>query len=81
MKEFDQAPALYDLLSDIGETRDLAAADPETVARLQALWNEWNRGNPGNLFPNEADYQRDLKRYRGELADLAREHGLAGASP
>ena len=81
VKEFDQAPALYDLRSDIGETRDLAAADPETVARLQTLWNEWNRGNPGNLFPNEADYQRDLKRYRGELADLAREHGLAGASP
>jgi hypothetical protein len=29
--------ALYDLVSDIGETTDLAAQQPEVLARLQAL--------------------------------------------
>ena len=81
VKVYDLPPALYDLRSDLGETRDLAAADPEAVARLEALWGEWNRANPGNLFPNEADYQRDVARYRSELADWVRESGLADASP
>ena len=81
VKVYDLPPALYDLRGDPGETRDLAAADPETVARLEALWSEWDRVNPGNLFPNEADYQRDIGHYRGQLADWAREFGLADASP
>ena len=29
--------ALYDLVADVGETRDLTAEQPELVARLQAL--------------------------------------------
>lgn len=35
-------PQLYNLQTDIGEHNDLAAAEPERVAELQALWNEWN---------------------------------------
>jgi len=33
---------LYNLAADIGETRDLAAAQPEIVNRLQARFDQWN---------------------------------------
>ncbi|MCE2860885.1 MAG: Arylsulfatase [Verrucomicrobiota bacterium] len=35
-------PELYDLSKDIGETRDLAAAQPARVRELQALWDKWS---------------------------------------
>jgi len=38
-----QAPQLYDLATDIGETNDLAASRPETVAELTALWTTLNQ--------------------------------------
>jgi arylsulfatase A-like enzyme len=34
---------LYDLETDIGETRDLAREKPEVVQRLEAALEEWNR--------------------------------------
>lgn len=34
---------LYDLANDVGETRDVAAKHPETVARLTALYDAWRR--------------------------------------
>ncbi len=36
---------LYDLSSDVGESRDLAAEHPEKVQELMAAWNDWNAGN------------------------------------
>ena len=33
---------LYNLANDIGETKDLAAAQPEKVRELQARWEAWN---------------------------------------
>jgi arylsulfatase A-like enzyme len=33
---------LYHLKTDIGEARDRAAAEPQTVQRFQAQWDEWN---------------------------------------
>lgn len=33
---------LYNLKTDIGETQDLAAAQPETVKSLQSTWDAWN---------------------------------------
>ena len=36
---------LYNLATDIGETRDLAAAMPDKVRELQAKWDAWNTGN------------------------------------
>ncbi len=33
---------LYNLSSDIGETNDLAAAEPEKVKELDSLWDQWN---------------------------------------
>lgn len=39
------AVKLYNLTTDIGETKDLAAAMPEKVKELQAKWDIWNTGN------------------------------------
>jgi len=36
---------LYNLRDDLGETKDLAAAQPDKVKELQALWNTWNTAN------------------------------------
>jgi arylsulfatase B len=33
---------LYNLAQDIGETRDLAASEPDKLAELQALWSDCN---------------------------------------
>jgi len=35
-------PELYDLATDIGEQKDLAATHPERVAELQKLYDSWN---------------------------------------
>ncbi|MFM9032065.1 MAG: sulfatase [Opitutaceae bacterium] len=35
-------PELYDLSKDIGEAKDLAAAQPAKVRELQALWDKWS---------------------------------------
>lgn len=43
-------PKLYDLSSDIGETKDLAAAMPDKVKELQAKWDKWNEGNVKPAF-------------------------------
>jgi hypothetical protein len=39
------AAKLYNLASDLGETKDLAAAMPDKVKELQAKWDVWNAGN------------------------------------
>jgi arylsulfatase A-like enzyme len=36
---------LYDLASDVGEWRDLAASRPELVAELSQSWDDWNAKN------------------------------------
>ncbi len=36
---------LYDLASDVGESRDLAAQRPELVAELTRAWEKWNGKN------------------------------------
>jgi len=35
-------PELYDLAADIGESKNLAATQPEKAAELKALWDQWN---------------------------------------
>jgi len=37
------AARLYDLAKDIGETHDLAAAEPDKVRDLQAMWDAWDK--------------------------------------
>ena len=39
------AAKLYNLTKDIGETKDLAAEQPEKVTEMQAKWDAWNAGN------------------------------------
>jgi arylsulfatase A-like enzyme len=46
------AAKLYHLASDLGETKDLAAAMPDKVAELQAMWDTWNTGNVKPLWGN-----------------------------
>ncbi|MGC3966859.1 MAG: sulfatase-like hydrolase/transferase [Pirellulales bacterium] len=35
-------PELYDLSNDVGESRDLASAEPDRVALLQKLYDKWS---------------------------------------
>ncbi len=35
-------PELYNLATDIGESKDLAGSQPEKVKELQAMWNKWS---------------------------------------
>ena len=41
---------LYNLASDRGETKDLAATMPGKVKELQAKWDAWNAGNVKPLW-------------------------------
>jgi arylsulfatase A-like enzyme len=41
---------LYDLSSDLGETNDLAAAQPQRGAALSAAWEAWNTHNSPPLW-------------------------------
>jgi len=43
-------PQLYNLTTDIGETKNLAAQQPEILARLQQAYAEWNKDNVAPLF-------------------------------
>ncbi len=38
-------PMLFDLGTDVSESKNLAAQEPERVKSLTTLWNEWNAGN------------------------------------
>lgn len=44
-------PQLYDLATDVGETRDLAAAKPELTRELHAAWQAWNQPLPPPARP------------------------------
>ncbi|HVW01447.1 MAG TPA: sulfatase-like hydrolase/transferase [Planctomycetaceae bacterium] len=41
---------LYNLASDVHESKDLAATNPEKAQELQALWDEWNKSNVKPLW-------------------------------
>ncbi|MGB8170105.1 MAG: sulfatase-like hydrolase/transferase [Chthoniobacteraceae bacterium] len=41
---------LYDLSKDLGETNNLAAAQPQRVAELAAAWDAWNAHNVAPLW-------------------------------
>jgi arylsulfatase A-like enzyme len=38
-------PMLFDLAADAGESKNLAADQPERVKQLTSLWQKWNEGN------------------------------------
>lgn len=45
-------PQLFDLSTDVGESKDAAADNPEIAARLQQAYEAWNRDNISPLFEN-----------------------------
>ncbi len=47
------AAKLYNLAKDIGETKDLAAEQPEKVKELQAKWDAWNASNVKPAWGND----------------------------
>ncbi len=51
-------PELFDLTKDVSEKTDLAMAQPETVERLQSLYNSWNSQNKPSLWGKD-DGDRD----------------------
>jgi arylsulfatase A-like enzyme len=44
------ATQLFNLAVDVGENKDLAAAQPEMVARLSRAYADWNKDNVAPLF-------------------------------
>jgi arylsulfatase A-like enzyme len=50
---------LYNLASDPGEAKDLAAEQPEKVAELQAKWSTWNKQNVKPLWGGRGDGDGD----------------------
>ncbi len=47
------AARLYNLASDLGETKDLAATLPDKVKELQTRWDAWNTGNVKPLWGSD----------------------------
>ncbi|MBI4624889.1 MAG: sulfatase-like hydrolase/transferase [Verrucomicrobia bacterium] len=52
MRTYSNAPQLYNLAADLGETRDVAAQHPDVAARLAAAVADWNRGLVAPLWSN-----------------------------
>ncbi len=52
MRTYQNAPQLYDLSTDVGESRDLVTAHPEIAARLAASSADWNHGLIAPTFVN-----------------------------
>ena len=48
-------PALYDLSTDIGETTNLASTEPDEVATLQSLYNQWQLIAVPALWQKDSD--------------------------
>jgi len=42
LRQLDDKWQLYNLAEDVGETKELAAANPEKAKELQAAWEAWN---------------------------------------
>lgn len=55
-------PELYDLAGDIGETRDLASAEPARVAELQKIYDRWNAEQATPTAVDSAGPKKKAKR-------------------
>ncbi len=55
-------PQLFDLAVDPGETTDRAAAEPERVAELRAIYDRWEREMVPPAFPSNTELRRRRKR-------------------
>lgn len=50
---------LFNLKDDIGESKDLTAANPDKVKELQAAWDAWNKGNVAATWGSPAKKLKD----------------------
>ena len=58
---------LFNLAADVGESRDLAAAQPEVLARLTQAYADWNKGNIAPLFESpQANRPKAAKKAKGK---------------
>ena len=64
--------ALFDLRSDLGETRNLVREQAAVAGRLADIWNDWNESNLRNQFPNGSAYHRQLGEWMREQAEAPR---------
>ena len=57
------APELYDLAADVGETKNLAAEKPEIVTELTTAIAEWEKGTISPVFqsPKQAPKKKKAK--------------------
>ena len=56
-----ESAKLYDLKADIGETHDLAAAQPAVLAKLQAAYQQWDAGNAKALWQPAKEQKKAAK--------------------
>lgn len=69
--------SLFDLRSDIGETRDRIREDADTAARLAGIWNEWSRQNTLGQVAGQGTYERSLKQWRNGMVEETWRDALA----
>ena len=69
----DDELALFNLRDDPGETRNLWSDRPAVGERLLALWQEWDRENPGVLYPAVIEYEQARAQFRQDVASRVRE--------
>jgi len=55
-------PELYNLADDIGESKDLAAAQSDKVKELQAMWNKWSAEQAPASAPNSEGGKKNKKK-------------------
>jgi arylsulfatase A-like enzyme len=64
---------LYNLASDIGESKDLIKTEPQKAKELQAAWDEWNQLNVAPLWGNNGKKMKaNGKRSQASLEREAR---------
>ena len=64
IQDTGESPLLINLMTDLNESQDLLAHDPQTARELASLWNEWNAENAiGNLFYGINAYKSNLATY------------------
>ena len=56
------SPELYNLATDIGESKDLAAAQPAKVKELQAMWDKWSAEQAAPSAPDSTNAGKAAKK-------------------
>jgi len=63
----DGGTQLFNLAADVGESKDLAAAQPEVLAHLRQAYADWNKNNIAPLFESpQANRPKAEKKAKGK---------------